>query len=196
SFVADGNLTYYVDPSTHANELRIGGDGGLFHMREDPTHPGDFLATRAPEFSTASGGTLMRLTGAPSINADQMMLTAVTPTSDDANVPAATGYFRNPLPMSDGMLVAVHTAATGSVVNNGSTASPNWSYQYRLKRLTLQGSGFYAPTSNVTAGITKNVSWYTPDVLATYNGTLWELDPVEVVVRPVPTPRIETLPGV
>jgi len=107
SFVADGNLTYYVDPSTHANELRIGGDGGLFHMREAPTHPGDFLATRAPEFSTASGGTLMRLTGAPSINADQMVLTAVTPTSYDANVPAATGYFRNPLPMSDGTLVAV-----------------------------------------------------------------------------------------
>jgi hypothetical protein len=196
SFVADSNLTYYVNPNLHANQLRIGGDGGLFHLREDPTRPGDFLATRAPEFSTGTGGTLMRLTGVPTINADDMVLTAVTPTSDDADVPAATGYFRNPLPMSDGTLVAVHTAATGDLVNNGSTASPSWSYQFRLKRLTLQGNGFYAPTSAVTSGIAKSLSWWTPDVLASFNGTLWELDPVEVVVRSVPMPRVETLPAV
>ncbi len=188
SFVADHNLTYYVDPSLHANQLRIGGDGGLFELREDPTHPGDFLATHAPEFGTATGGTLMRLTGAPT-------LTAVTPTSADADVPTATGYFRNPLPMSDGTLVAVHTPATGALTNNGSTASPNWSYQYRLKRLTLQGS-FYAPASTVTSGITKSISWWTPDELASFNGTLWELDPVEVVARAVPTPRVETVPAV
>lgn len=195
SFVADPNLTYYVSPSLHANALRIGGDGGLFQLREDPTHPGDFLATHAPEFGTGTAGTLMRITGAPTVNPEDMVLTAVTPTSADADVPNDTGYFRNPLPLSDGTLVAVHTPATGSLVNNGSTASPNWSYQFRLKRLTLQG-GFYAPTSTVTSGITKNVSWYTPDVLASYNGPLWELDPVEVVARTTPTARVATLPAV
>ena len=195
SFVADQNLTYYVSPSLHANELRIGGDGGLFQLREDPTHPGDFLATHAPEFGTGTAGTLMRITGAPTVNPEDMVLTAVTPTSADANVPTDTGYFRNPLPLTDGTLVAVHTPATGSLVNNGSTASPSWSYQFRLKRLTLQG-GFYAPTSTVTSGITKSVSWYTPDVLASYNGTLWELDPVEVVARTTPTARVATLPAV
>ncbi|MCC6765604.1 MAG: hypothetical protein IT293_13165 [Deltaproteobacteria bacterium] len=195
SFVADPNLTYFVSPSLHANELRIGGDGGLFHLREDPVSPGDFLATHAPEFGTGTAGTLMRLTGAPTLNAEEMTLTAVTPTSADADVPADTGYFRNPLPLADGTLVAVHTPATGSLANDGSTASPSWSYQFRLKRLTLQG-GFWAPSSAVTAGIQKSVSWWTPDVLATFDGTLWELDPVEVAARPVPTARVETLPTV
>src|SRR5690606_20495793 len=108
----------------HANELYLRGDGGLFHLREDPTSPGDFLGVYAPEFGTATGGVLLRLTGAPSVNPEDMLLTAVTPTNDDADVPEDTGYFRNPLPMSDGTLVAVHTAATGPLVNLGSTAHP------------------------------------------------------------------------
>lgn len=195
SFVADSNLTYYVNPNLHANQLRIGGDGGLFHLREDPTNPGEFLATHAPEFSTASGGTLMRLTAAPSINAEDMVLTAVTPSSADAQVPQQTGYFRNPLPMTDGTLIAVHTPASGGITNLGSTAAPNWSYQFRLKQLAPQGN-FWAPVSNLTAGIQKNLSWWTPDVLATYNGPLWELDPVEVVARPVPAPRQSALPAI
>jgi hypothetical protein len=195
SFAADGNLTYFVNPNLHANQNRIGGDGGLLHLREDPAHPGEFLATVAPEFSTASGGTLMRLTGAPTTNAESMVLTKVTPTSADAQVPNATGYFRNPLPMADGTLLAIHTAATGPLVNNGSTTSPNYNYQYRLKRLTPSGA-FYAPSSNVTSGITKSVSWWTPDALASFNGTLWELDPVEVSVRPVPTARQSVLPAI
>jgi hypothetical protein len=195
SFVADQNLSYYVPPQFHANRVRIRGDGGLLQLREDPTHPGDFLATDAPEFGTAASGTLMRLTGAPSVNPDSMTLTAVTPTHDDADVPTDTGYFRNPLPLSDGTLLAAHTAATDQLQNVGSTQAPNWTYQFRLKVLTKQGS-FYAPSASLTAGIQKSVSWYTPDVLASFNGTLWELDPVEVVARPVPTARVATMPDV
>jgi len=195
SFVADQNLSYFVPPQFHANRLRIRGDGGLMQLREDPTRPGDFLATDAPEFSTAAAGTLMRMTGAPSVNPDAMTLTAVTPTGNDADVPEDTGYFRNPLPLSDGALLAVHTPATGPLVNLGSTAAPSWSYQFRLKVLTRQGT-FFAPSANLTAGIRKAVSWWTPDVLATFDGTLWELDPVEVVARAVPTARTATLPDV
>ncbi len=61
------------------------------------------------------------------------VLTAVTPTSHDADVPADTGYFRNPLPLADGGLVAVHTPATDQLTNAGSTAAPAWTYDYRLK---------------------------------------------------------------
>ena len=195
SFVGDDNLSYYTPQEFHANQLYIGGDGGLFHLREDPTHPGDFLATRAPEFGTASGGTLMRLTGAPTLNADQMVLTAVTPTSHDADVPADTGYFRNPLPLADGGLVAVHTPATDQLTNAGSTAAPAWTYAYRLQTLAPTGA-FWAPSAALTDGIVRNVSWWTPDVLATYAGPLWELDPVEVVARPIPSPRKSVVPDV
>jgi hypothetical protein len=48
----------------------------------------------------------------------------------------------------------------------------------------------------LTAGIQKNISWWTPDVLATHSGALWELDPVEVVSRPVPPPRVSSLPAI
>ena len=33
-------------------------------------------------------------------------------------------------------------------------------------------------------------------MLATFDGMLWELDPVEVVARTVPTPRTSTLPAI
>jgi len=195
SFVADPNLTYFVSPSLHLNQLRIGGDGGLLHLREDPTHPGDFLTTHAAEFGTGAGGTLMRLTGAPSINPESMLLTAVTPTENDANVPQDTGYYRNPLPMTDGTLLAVHTPATGQLTNLGTTAAPSWSYQYRIVRLTQQGA-FFAASTPLTNGIQKSLSWWTPDVQASYNGALWELDPVEVVARAVPTPSTSSLPAI
>ncbi|HXC50179.1 MAG TPA: hypothetical protein VN634_04790 [Candidatus Limnocylindrales bacterium] len=192
SFPADPNLTYYTSDSLHANTLKIGGDGGLFHLREDPNVPGDFLATNAPEFSTASGGKLMRITGAPSINPESMLLIAVTPT---ANVPQATGYFRNPLPMTDGKIIAVHTDATGAAANLGSTTAPNWNYAYRLKLLQTSGATMVAgPT--LTNGITKTLSWWTPDQMASWTGTMWELDPVEVVARPVPTARVSVLPAI
>ncbi len=191
SFVADGNLSYYVPPDLHANRFMLRGDGGLFHLREDPTRPGDFLATFAPEFGTASGGVLLRLTGAPTINADDMVLTEVTASNESADVPEDTGYFRNPLPLSDGSLVAAHTAATGPITNSGTS----WSYSYRLKKLTVQ-NGFAAPSANLTAGIQKSLSWWTPDSLASYAGVLWEIDPVEVVARTVPTARVTALPAI
>jgi len=195
SFTGDSNLSYYVPPYLHANRLKIRGDGGLFHLREDPTRPGDFLTTYAPEFGTGSGGVLLRLTGAPSVNPESMVLTAVTPNRDEADVPAQTGYFRNPLPMSDGALVAVHTPATGELVNQGSGTAPAWSYAYRLKTLVAQGERFAAGAA-LTSGIVKSLSWWTPDALASYSGPLWELDPVEVVARPVPEPRTSTLPAI
>lgn len=195
SFKADPNLTYIVPDSLHANQLHLGGSAGLFHAREDPTSPGDFFLTYAQEFDTASGGTLMRLTGAPAINPDDMVLSALTPTSADAQVPQQTGYFRNPLPMSDGSLIAAHTPATGYVQNLGSTALPNWNYEFRLKLLESQGA-FFVPTANLTSGIAKLLTWWTPDAQATYSGNLWELDPVEVVARPVPPPRTSKLPAI
>jgi hypothetical protein len=195
SFTADPNLSYYVSPSLHANELRITGSAGLFHLREDPLIPGDFLTTYAPEFGTASGGTLMRLTAAPSINPEEMILSAVTPTNADVEVPEQTGYYRNPLPMSDGTLVAVHTPAVDYLTNEGTTQAPDWSYVYRLKILAQQGN-FFAPGTELTDGIRKNLSWWTPDSLASFDAVLWELDPVEVIARSIPQPRRSTLPAI
>ncbi|HYC55987.1 MAG TPA: hypothetical protein VEL28_13715 [Candidatus Binatia bacterium] len=193
SFKNDPNLTYFTPPDTHDNTLMIQGSTGLFHSREDPTSPGDFYVTHAQEFGTASGGTLMHITGAPSVNPENMILSRVTPGD---NVPSATGYYRNPLPMSDGQLLAVHTPATGYAVNQGAVSAPDWNYDYRIKELGPTGGGFHEPIGDLTGGIVKNLSWWTPDSFATYNGPLWELDPVEVVARPVPLPRKSVVPAI
>ncbi len=195
SFVADSNLSYYTPQSDHDNTLYLYGSAGLFHLREDPNHAGNFYATYATEFFTAAGGVLLKLTGAPSVNPDHMTLTAVTPTSNMAMVPQQTGYFRNPLPMTDGKLLASHTPATENLKNNGSTAAPNWSYAFRIKLLQQSGNT-YAPVDTLTAGITKSLTWWTPDEAASWTGELWELDAVEVVARTVPAPRQSVLPAI
>jgi hypothetical protein len=195
NFADDPNLSYFVPQSLHANDFYLGGSAGLFHLREDPTAPGDFLATHAPEFATASGGVLLRLTGAPNVNPEDMTLTPVTPSSDEASVPADTGYFRNPLPLGDGSVVAVHTAATGNLTNAGSTAAPDWTYDFRLTSLVASGNRLVADQL-LTGGIVKNLTWWTPDQAAAYNGPLWELDPVEVVARTAPAPRQSVLPAI
>lgn len=195
SFTADPNLTYHTPQSTHANTLYLAGSAGLHYLREDPTSPGDFLSAYTQEFGTAGGGTLMRISGAPSVNAEAMTLTAVTPTSSDALVPQQTGYFRNPLPMSDGQLLAAWTPATGYLQNQGTTAAPDWSYDYRIVELAPSGA-FFAASQPLTSGIAKSISWWTPDALASFSGNLWELDPVEVVARPIPAPRQSVLPAI
>lgn len=195
SFKDDPNLTYFTPPELHANTFALTGTGGVFHLREDPTHPGEFLTTHAPEFATASGGVILRLVGPAGMNADAMTLTPVTTPGDVATVPNDTGYFRNPLPLSDGTVIAAHTAATDQVLNLGTVEAPAWSYAYRLKQLTSAGA-YQVPGEALTAGISKSVSWWTPDVLATYNGPLWELDPVEVAPRTRPTRRLPALPAV
>ncbi|MFM7141852.1 MAG: hypothetical protein ACKO2K_08070, partial [Alphaproteobacteria bacterium] len=139
---------------------------------------------------------VLRLTGgAPGTNPDTMTLVAVTPTRNDAQVPQSTGYFRNPLPLSDGTIVSSHTAASGQLANGGTTQSPAWNYAFRLKRLQSNGS-FLAAGTPLTPGISKSLSWWTPDEPATWSGNLWELDAVEVVARTAPPTRQHTLPAI
>ena len=43
--------------------------------------------------------------------------------------------------------------------------------------------------STLTTGISKSVTWWSPDNAMSYNGVLWELEPVEIVARARPSPR-------
>ena len=43
-----------------------------------------------------------------------------------------------------------------------------------------------AAGGELTGGISKNISYWDPDVLVSYSGPLWELSPVEVRARNVP----------
>jgi len=63
---------------THANQYQLRGDGGLLHIKESPATLGLYYATNAHEFGTHAAGQIISITGAPTLNADQMVVTPIT----------------------------------------------------------------------------------------------------------------------
>jgi hypothetical protein len=161
SFKDDTNLSDARVDEDHANTFFLNEDG-MYHFREDPRTPGTYFATKSPEFGTPNSGAIIKMTGAPDVNPEAMTLTPVTDPSTDY---ATNGFYRNPLPMSDGTLIAVYSPTSGE--------QPT---AMRLWNLTKTGT-YYKATSLVTTGLV--------------NGTkaLWELDPVEVIARTRPVAR-------
>jgi len=177
-----------------------GGSGdrilNFLQMREDPTTPGRYYGIDAPEFYTHASGQLLRIDAAPTVNPAQMRATWLNPrvnvnfSPDYAPVaqPADfSGRFRNPLPLSDGQLIAAHATQWRQAGNDGTRTAPQPRYQFRLKRLVLGPGGYYVAAENLTSGISKSVSFWDPDYAVSYSGPLWELSPVEVRARSAPT---------
>jgi len=156
---------------------------------EDPANPGVFIGIDAPTFYTHSAGQLVRINGAAGENPDAMRIEYITH-RDTANYdysPSAehTGLYRNPLPLSNGMLIASHTSETYPDDNDGTRHNPTTRYDLRLKRIDT-GGAFAVAAESLTGGIYETVRWWDPDEMVEYSGQLWELDPVEVVARPAP----------
>jgi len=180
SFLDDPALTDTVDSSLRANAKYIRADAGIFHMREDPSQPGVYFGVFAREFGTLTSNQIVKFNGAPSVNPDKMAVVDVTP-SEDGNGALAGGRYRNPLPMSNGTLVATHTPTAAGVAIEIK--------EFLIKRLTANASGIYQAAESLTGGIQKSVSWWDPDARQTFSGKLWELEPVEVVARTRPAQR-------
>ncbi len=196
SFDNDPNIHDLYDFSGHYNTNIV---ENFLQIMESPVTPGLFYGVAAQEFYTHAAGQLVTLTGATNVNPDFMRIAFLTPQSTayitDGSTPPPdhTGFYRNPLPMSDGRLVCVHTATTTSDSNDGSRAAPLSRYDFRLKTLIFT-NGYYQPDQLLTPGITNTASWFDPDVLVVYSNTvLWELDPVEVRARTRPARRVETV---
>jgi hypothetical protein len=194
SFTDDPNLTYHHSQSPRLNPRTI---NGFIQIRESPAAPGTYYGVDAPEFSTHASGQIISTQAPPTLNPDQMTITYVThrDTSSYTDTPSAnhSGLYRNPLPLSDGRVAAVHTPETRRDANTGTTANPGSRYDFRLT-LLKQANGVYVPDVRLTPGLSKAVTYWNPDTLVTYSGPLWELDPVEVRPRPRPARRESHLP--
>jgi len=171
-------LDYYGQLSRF-NQNRI---NNMFQVKEDPLHPGTYYGVDAPEFATHASGQVISVTAPPSLDADHIAIHYVThrDTSSYSDTPSVnhSGHYREPLPLSDGTLIAVHTPDTNHDTGSGFNAA----YDFRLKTLTQSGS-YWVANQALTAGISKTVSYYDPDYLVTYSGYFWELNPVEVRAR-------------
>ncbi len=192
----DPNLVEFISAvSGRVNQNPL---NNLLQMKEDPTSPGTYYGIDAPEFYTHAAGQVVKLTAPPSLAPDQIQVTYVThrdtanPT--DSPDPTHSGLYRNPLPLSDGTVLAVHAGPlsgspeTRIEYNSGTRANPASRYAFRIRTLVASGSVKVAGAA-LTTGITKSVSFWDPDVLVSWSGTLWELDPVEVKARTKPPAR-------
>jgi hypothetical protein len=170
----------------------------MFQIREDPLQPGLYYGVDAPEFETHASGQIISFTSPPEQNPDLIEVNYVTPRSTrgvfDPPAPADhTGHYRDPLPLSDGQLLAAHTAETRGDDNIGTGTSPQSRYDFRIKPLTLQQNGFRAAGAPLTGGIQASITYWSPDVLISWSGTLWELSPVEIRARTIPEPATTPL---
>jgi hypothetical protein len=162
-----------------------------FQLEEDPVNPGRYYAVDAPEFESHASGQIVRFLAPPSLNPDLIQVDYITPreTQGFANAPAPplhTGHYRDPLPLSDATLLAAHTAETREDDDDGTPGFPQSRYDFKIKPLTLQGNGYYAPGASLTGGIQATISYWNPDNLIQWSGTLWELSPVEIRARAIP----------
>ena len=191
SLLNDPNLQIFYNVALRYNTNVA---NNMLHLKEDPRHPGTYFATDAPEFFTHASGQVLSLTAPPGLDADHMRLSYYThPETKSFSANATTnhsGHYREPLPMSDGTLIAVHSPNTDLEHKRGVGSE----YDFRLKTLKQVGT-YWVTDQNLTAGITKTVSFYSNSGFANYSGPLWELNPVEVRARPLPVGNHTPLPG-
>ncbi len=179
----DPNIFEYYGQVSRFNPNPI---ENMFQIKEDPANPGTYFGVEAPEFGTHAAGQIVSIAAPPSQDADHIAVTYVSDT------PNSSGHFREPLPLADGTLVAVHTDDTDAEDGNYPHDS---AYEFRLKTVVPDGNGYWIAGQPLTSGISKTISYWSPDVLVNFSGILWELNPVEVRPRPVPTPPVHNLPA-
>ena len=196
SFNNDPNVVEYYGQYERFNDRPI---NNMLQMAESVTMPGLYLGVDAPEFGTHAAGQVIALNGSPTLNADQMQITYVTHrdtayASEDPG-PEHSGLYRDPLPLSNGLIVVAHTDETREDENEGSRAFPQSRYAFRLQPLVSAGDDLWRAGAPLTAGISETISYWDPDVWVTYSGALWEWQPVEVRPRPRPDRLVAVLPA-
>ncbi len=172
----------------------------FFQITEDPRTNGLYWGVAAQDISifggAHAGGQILTLTGGAGVNPTNMIVTYITPTNG-ANGPNSFGLYRNPLPMSDGKLLAAFTPTStvtnfGWDTNIGTASLPVSMYRFRLYTLTPSGS-LYTTNIPLTAGISNTSIYWSGATLVTNSANMWELQPVEVRARPIPTPMKSTV---
>ncbi len=174
SYRNDPALKYISYGAFNGATYFINGSGGVFHLREDPLVPGMFYASNAAEFSVHAAGDIVRMMGA---HVEQ-------PGDDEGGAgdrtAAASAACAIPCP-SPPVAWWWRTAprkatkpARRRTSMHSACAVPRWS------------TASACPTPPSPTASRKPSAGGRPDTQVNWSGTLWELDPVEVVARAVP----------
>ena len=207
SFTADPNLVSFTNYANRAAYGIVTQNtnylNSFFQMVEDPRTNGLYWGVDAQDISifggTHAAGQILTLSGGMSLNPTGMVINYITPKAG-AIGPNSGGLYRNPLPMTDGTLVAAYTPTPtttnfGFDLNLGTTSAPVSMYRFRLMTLARNGN-FWITNQFLTPGMTNVAIYYDGTTLVTNAGPLWELQPVEVRSRPVPVPVNTPVAGI
>src|SRR4029079_16986385 len=118
SLTDDDNLYDYYGQDARYNTNPV---GNLLQLKEDPLHPGTYYAVDAPEFTTHASGQVISLTAPPGLDADHIAIHYVTHRDTESTTYTAnhSGHYREAVPLSNGALIAVHTAQTNYDTGTG-----------------------------------------------------------------------------
>ena len=200
SFTGDTNLVTFTNLAQRVASgvlsANTNGIGAFFQITEDPRTNGLYWGVQIGDISPFSGthsaGQIITLNGGAGVNPTNMVINAITPAftiSPQSSNPL--GLFRNPLPMSDGRVIAAFTstatsASFGYDTNAGSATLPVSQYHFRLMTLT-NSLPFWTTNQYLTGGILSTSIFWSGAILVTNVATLWELQPVEIRARNLPT---------
>ena len=192
----DSNLVEFIPRLNRPNTNSI---LNTFMLHEDPNQNGRFIAIEAPEFATHNGGQIIAFNLIDDdLRPDLVTVDNLTheSTRDTSNNPAAEhiGFSRDPLTLTNGTLIASHTPETRANQNEGTRANPLPRYDFKIKTYRTNVAGDYVPDTIISNLDDANISYFDPDVLVTYNGPLWELQPVEIVTRTPPPMTVSEIP--
>lgn len=169
------------------------GVNNLFEVVEDPVpaRAGTYYGVDSQDIGFHGAGVIVKFQGSPSTNPAAMAITLVSPNQFPTFPPIAplsspVFIYRQAIPLSDGSLLAVATSARtvdGGALPGGLTEA----YQFRIQKMG-GAVGSIAPTAPLFAtALTANVTYFRNGVSFSYNGPMWEFDPVEVAVRTKPS---------
>ncbi|MBL7998856.1 MAG: hypothetical protein JNL32_09485, partial [Candidatus Kapabacteria bacterium] len=180
----------------------------LFNIKEDPRNPGVYYAVDGTTVLNHSAGQIVRFQNVkPTDQSDEVTVDYITHRSTRTltppNIQASpnhSGFYRTPVPTSDGMLLASHTANTKTdAVPVRAEITPTTLYSFRLRMINTSGGnnnavpGVFLLQSPITKNIVNRDFTFTPPRSYTTTTALWEMDPVEVVARATPAPRVSTI---
>ena len=206
SFLGDTNLVTFTNLAQRAASGVLAANTNFlfafFQIAEDLRTNGLYWGVQASDISifggTHSAGQIVTLAGGPTVNPTNMVVRNVTspdtasPSGSGPDHPNNIGLFRNPLPLTDGQVIAVFTPLTTSLnfgydTNTGSAAMPTSQYHFRLVTLT-NALPFWTTNQFLTGGIMSTSIFWDGATLVTNSAAQWELQPVEVRARNIPVP--------
>jgi Hydrazine synthase alpha subunit middle domain len=208
-------LANYIAPArTYLDYEGVEQNVDIFlEIAEDPTAPGTYYGIRCPEFGTRGAGQIVSITAPPGANPDAIAIEYVTHPATASYIevgetPEAghTGMFRDPVVLSDGSLWAAHSSSVyhdAETVSNPSYPQPytlSSRYDFAIRAVVPGGVGGHLREGArlLAAPIVESVSYFDNDRYRTvnYSGPLWELQPIEVVVRDAPPTSSDALPAI